>query len=68
MQDGGDEYVYSPDWLDQYWTVDEFLLIRLCVEDRLADLYVEAEDALAACCRRRPPGSTRGARSPTRFG
>jgi radical SAM superfamily enzyme YgiQ (UPF0313 family) len=54
LQDGGDEYVYSPDWLDQYWTVDEFWLIKLCVEDRLADLYVEAEDALAGLL---PPAS-----------
>jgi radical SAM superfamily enzyme YgiQ (UPF0313 family) len=55
MQGVGDEYVYSPDWLDQYWTVDEFLLIKLCVEDRLSDVYVEAEDALAQLL---PPAST----------
>lgn len=47
MQRGGDEYVHSADWLDQYWTVDEFLLIRLCLEDRLSDLYAEARDTLA---------------------
>jgi radical SAM superfamily enzyme YgiQ (UPF0313 family) len=47
MQVGGEEYVYAPDWLDQYWTIDEFWLIKLCVEDRLADVYREAEDALA---------------------
>ena len=46
MQRGGDEYVYSEDWLDQFWTVDEFLLIKLCLEDRLADLYAEACEAL----------------------
>jgi hypothetical protein len=47
MQQGGDEYVYADDWLDQFWTVDEFLLIRLCLEDRLADLYAEAREVLA---------------------
>ena len=46
MQGGGDEYVYSEDWLDQFWTVDEYLLIRLCLEDRLADLYAEARETL----------------------
>ena len=44
---GGDEYVYSQDWLDQYWTVDEYLLIRLCLEGRLDDLYAEAFEVLA---------------------
>ena len=46
MQQGGDEYIYSADWLGQYWTVDEFLLIRLCLEDRLADIYAEAAHVL----------------------
>lgn len=46
IQRGGDEYVHSEDWLDQFWTVDEYLLIKLCVEDRLADLYAEARDVL----------------------
>ena len=48
IQRGGDEYVHSEDWLDQFWTVDEYLLIKLCVEDRLADLYAEARDVLAS--------------------
>lgn len=47
MQEGGDEYIFSPDWLGQYWTVDEYLLIRLCLEDRLADVYAEAAQVLA---------------------
>lgn len=46
MQQGGDEYIYSEDWLDQFWTIDEFLLIKLCVEDRLADLFAEARESL----------------------
>ncbi len=46
MQQGGDEYIYSEDWLDQFWTIDEYLLIRLCLEDRLADLYAEARETL----------------------
>ena len=47
MQEGADEYIFSPDWLGQYWTIDEFLLIRLCLEDRLADVYAEAAHVLA---------------------
>jgi hypothetical protein len=27
MQRGGDEYVHARQWLDQYWTVDEYPLI-----------------------------------------
>ncbi|HEY7693834.1 MAG TPA: radical SAM protein [Gaiellaceae bacterium] len=46
MQRGGDEYVYAEDLLDQFWTVDEFLLIKLCLEDRLADVYAEAYETL----------------------
>jgi len=55
MQQGGDEYVYSTDWLDQYWTVDEFLLIRLCLDGRLPDLYAEARTALAPLLRASAP-------------
>ncbi|MDT7570875.1 MAG: putative methyltransferase [Actinomycetota bacterium] len=47
IQRGGDEYIHSEDWLDQFWTVDEYLLIKLCLEDRLADLYAEGLEALA---------------------
>jgi radical SAM superfamily enzyme YgiQ (UPF0313 family) len=46
MQKGGDEYVYAEDWLGLFWTVDEYLLIKLCLENRLADLYAEAREAL----------------------
>lgn len=46
IQRGGDEYIHSADWLDQFWTVDEYLLIKLCLEDRLGDLYAEARIAL----------------------
>jgi hypothetical protein len=47
MQQGGDEYVHARQWLDQYWTVDEYLFIKLCLEDRLDDLYAEAFEVLA---------------------
>ena len=46
MQGGADEYIFSADWLGQYWTIDEFLLIRLCLDDRLTDVYAEAAHAL----------------------
>ena len=47
MQQGADEYLFSADWLGQYWTIDEYLLIRLCLEDRLEDVYAEAAQVLA---------------------
>jgi hypothetical protein len=66
MQQGGDDYVHARQWLDQYWTVDEYLLIKLCLEGRLDDLYAEAFEVLAPCCRRPRTPSTRGWHSPTR--
>jgi radical SAM superfamily enzyme YgiQ (UPF0313 family) len=47
IQDGGPEYVLSEDWLGSYWTVDEYLFIKVCMEDRLDDLFAEAEQVLA---------------------
>lgn len=52
IQNGGEEYCYSKDWLDIWWPTDEYALIRLTVEDRLEDFYREAELILTAACRR----------------
>ncbi len=47
IQDGGPEYVYSKEYLGIYWPADEYMFIRLAVEDRLKDLYEEAGRLLA---------------------
>ncbi|MBY0510322.1 MAG: cobalamin-dependent protein [Rhodospirillaceae bacterium] len=42
IQESGSEYVYSKEYLGIYWPADEFMFIRLSVENRLKDLYDEA--------------------------
>lgn len=46
IQDGGAEYCPSEQWLNIYWPADEFILIRLCVENKLTAFYTEAEEIL----------------------
>lgn len=48
IQGGGDEYIYSSDWLGIYWPADEFLFIKLTVDDALDQFYGEAEHLLQA--------------------
>lgn len=37
------EYVHSEEWLDIYWPPEEYIFIKLCVENKLEDFYREAE-------------------------
>jgi len=46
IQDGGPEYIHSEEWLNIWWPIDEYVLIRLCVEDKLHQFYQEAEKRL----------------------
>jgi radical SAM superfamily enzyme YgiQ (UPF0313 family) len=46
IQNGGPEYVHSAQWLDIFWPADEYALIKLCVENKLATFYQEAEGLL----------------------
>lgn len=43
IQHGGPEYCHSPNWLNIWWPADEFILIRLCIEQKLEKFYQEAE-------------------------
>lgn len=43
IQRGGTEYCHSDEWLDIFWPADEFIMIKLCVEDKLDQFYSEAE-------------------------
>jgi hypothetical protein len=43
---GGAEYCRSPDWLNIWWPADEFMFIKLVVENQLEAFYQEAEIAL----------------------
>jgi radical SAM superfamily enzyme YgiQ (UPF0313 family) len=47
IQNGGPEYTHSSEWLDIYWPTDEYIMIKLCVENKLAGFYSEAETLLA---------------------
>jgi len=37
------EYFHSEEWLDIYWPPEEYILIKLCVENKLKAFYREAE-------------------------
>jgi radical SAM superfamily enzyme YgiQ (UPF0313 family) len=46
IQQGGPEYSHSAEWLDIFWPTDEYVVIKLCVENKLASFYREAESLL----------------------
>jgi radical SAM superfamily enzyme YgiQ (UPF0313 family) len=46
IQRGGAEYCQSEEWLNIWWPADEYILIKLCVENKLDAFYEEAEQAL----------------------
>jgi len=46
IQTGGPEYCHSADWLNIWWPADEYMLIKLCTENKLTDFYREAEQLL----------------------
>ncbi|MDH3316269.1 MAG: radical SAM protein [Gammaproteobacteria bacterium] len=43
IQNGGPEYTHSAEWLDIFWPTDEYILIKLCAENKLTSFYREAE-------------------------
>lgn len=47
IQKGGPEFVYSREWLGICWPADEYILIKLCREEKIGAFYVEAETMLA---------------------
>ena len=46
IQNGGPEYCRSDEWLNIWWPADEYILIRLCVENNVNRFYEEAEQIL----------------------
>jgi len=46
IQAGGEEYSNSPDWLNIWWPVDEYVLNKLSVEGKTDAFYEEAEALL----------------------
>lgn len=47
IQNGGIEYVHSKEWLNICWPADEYIMIKLCVQNKLGLFYEEAERLLA---------------------
>ncbi len=47
LQRGGAEYIHSKDWLDIWWPVDEYALIKLATEEKLDEFYKEAEATMS---------------------
>ena len=46
IQEGGAEYVRSEEWLNIWWPADEYIVIKLCTENKLVSFYEEATDLL----------------------
>lgn len=46
IQEGGPEYVYSPDWLGIFWPADEYVFIRMTAKGELDAFYREAHRRL----------------------
>ncbi|MDC0456424.1 radical SAM protein [Alphaproteobacteria bacterium] len=46
IQKGGPEYIYSKEYLGIYWPADEYLFIKLTVEDKINGFYDEAKTIL----------------------
>ena len=43
MQNGTqEEFIHSPEWLDIWWPVEEYVFIKLCKEQKLETFYTEA--------------------------
>lgn len=43
IQNGGEEYCKSKEWLNVWWPADEYIFIKLSVEDKLDAFYQEAK-------------------------
>ena len=48
ISQGGPEYVFSEEWLGIYWPADEYLYIKLTVEEKIDRFYEEALDVLTS--------------------
>lgn len=48
IQNGGAEYSHSNKWLNIWWPTDEYIFIKLSVDNKLDDFYEEAERLLSA--------------------
>ncbi|MDD5688012.1 MAG: cobalamin-dependent protein [Elusimicrobia bacterium] len=47
IQCGGTEFCKSKEWLNIWWPADEFMLIKLCTENKFQEFYKEAEQLIS---------------------
>jgi hypothetical protein len=47
IQAGGPEYFFSEEWRSNWWSANQFALIKLATEGELGTFYYQAEQALA---------------------
>ena len=47
MREGKEEYIHASEWLDIYWPPEEYMLIKLCVENKFEAFYQEAEQFIS---------------------
>lgn len=45
-QNGGPEYCHSNEWLNIWWPADEYILIKMAIENKLDRFYQESEAVL----------------------
>ena len=57
IQRGGPEFCRSYDWLNIYWPHDEYVLIKLFIENRLTDFYGEARTLLSKMLKKKSIGT-----------
>ena len=47
IQNGGSEYCEAKEWLNIWWPADEYIFIKLVVENKITQFYTESELLLA---------------------
>lgn len=52
IQNGGTEFIYDEEMLGIYWPADEYMLLKLSMDDRLDDLFEEAGRLFAKMCKK----------------
>lgn len=50
IQKGEIEYCHAPDWINIYWPSDEYMMIKLVVENKMDRFYEETKRALQLFC------------------
>ena len=58
IQNGGNEYCHSSEFLDIYWTADELCFIQILAYDKLNDFYYEALQYLSPLMKQIHNGQT----------